>query len=41
MSEMPVVDKAERKSLWPVAAIILLLVFGPAAVAFLLSVLHP
>jgi hypothetical protein len=40
MSELPVVDKASRKSLWPAAVVILALVFAPAAVAFVLNVLH-
>ena len=40
MSEMPF-DKPAPKSLWPVAAVILALVFAPAALAFLLNALHP
>jgi len=38
MSEVPATDKP--KSLWPVAAIILLLVVAPAALAFLVNLLH-
>lgn len=40
MSEIRVFDKPESRSLWPVAAAILLLVFAPAAVAFVLNALH-
>ena len=40
MSEMPFFDKPAHKSLWPLAAVILALVFAPAALAFLLNALH-
>ncbi len=40
MSEVPV-DKSAGKSLWPVAVVIMLLVFAPAAAAFILNALRP